>query len=110
MLQVEPSDYDKLEALTPILQEISESHAEDEVVEQANDLLVFILTKTTVLSERMKRDRTEEKGDEKRTVKEKQGMDTDTEGFQWFPNDEMDKDLGKACVLSIELVNLKWNR
>ena len=79
-------------------------------MEQANDLLVFILTKTTVLSERMKRDRTEEKGDEKRTVKEKQGLETDAEGSQWIPNDEMEKDLGKACVLSIELVNLKWNR
>ena len=79
-------------------------------MEQANDLLVFILTKTTVLSERMKRDPAEEKGDEKRTVEEKQGMDTDTEGSQWIPSDEMDKDLGKACVLFIELVNLKWNR
>ena len=104
-LQVEPSDYVKLEALTPILREICENYAHEEITEQANDLLVVILTKTTVLSEKMKRTRTEENGDDKRTVKGKQGLDTDTHGSKWIPNDEMNIDLGKArvCFSSTDL-------
>lgn len=53
--QIEDADYAKLEKLTPILRNISESYGDHEVSEQANDLLVFILTKTTIHSEKNKK-------------------------------------------------------
>ncbi|XP_028405085.1 transport and Golgi organization protein 6 homolog [Dendronephthya gigantea] len=51
-VKVESSDFVKLQTLTPILLEIAESHVEEEIKEQANDLMVVILTKTNVLREK----------------------------------------------------------
>ena len=65
LLQIEATDYVQLETLTPVLREISETHSEEEITEQANDLLVVILTKTTVLSEKTKNPGTREQTEEK---------------------------------------------
>ncbi|CAB3990345.1 transport and Golgi organization 6 homolog, partial [Paramuricea clavata] len=85
-VKVEASDFVKLQTLTPILREIAENHVEEEITEQANDLLVVILTKTTVLAEKTRREGA--KGDGKGTMTAKAELNTETNASQWIPNDE----------------------
>ena len=68
--------------MTPILREIAENHVEEEITEQANDLLVVILTRTTVLAEKTKSAHGKVKGDNKGTEKKKQGL-----GVDWIKMD-----------------------
>jgi hypothetical protein len=96
IVQVEASDFAKLQTLTPILREIAENHVEEEITEQANDLLVVILTKTTVLAEKTRRQMA--KGDSNRTVTTKAELSTETNRSQWIPNDETSFNLGKTIA------------
>ena len=87
-VKLESSDYEKLQILTPILREIAENHEQEEIMEQANDLLVLILTQTTVLMGM-------------RNDKGKPVLNTDTNGSKWIPEDEqnVDLDFDKAMEL-----------
>jgi hypothetical protein len=96
IVQVEASDFAKLQTLTPILREIAENHVEEEITEQANDLLVVILTKTTVLAEKTTRQMT--KGDSNRTVTAKAELNTETNASKRIPNDETSFALGKTIA------------
>ena len=103
VFQLEFSDYDKLQALTPILREIAENHEQEEITEQANDLLVLILTKTTVLTEKRAREHAKRNGDEKG----KQALNTDTSGSKWNQEDEHGVDLGKTITSTyVEQISL----
>ena len=92
--QLESSDYVKLQTLTPILREIAENHEQEEITEQANDLLVFILTKTNVLTEKRTREHAKRDGDEKG----KQGVNVDTGGSKWIPEEEQGINLGETII------------
>ena len=95
LFKVESSDFAELQKLIPILREIAESHVEEEITEQANDLMVMILTKTNVLREKINQPSRGTKGKSHDAVDREKHLNIKTSGSDNGQEGESDSDIGK---------------